>query len=461
MNSKKKILLIFISILLLSSNFLNAQRKNATQPTRILFIFDASASMYGRWQTGMKMDIAKQMLTEFLDSLQVINNLEIAFRAYGHQYFLQPQRNCQDTKLEVPFASSTTNALLIKNKLKTITPRGTTPIAYTLEQCGNDFPDNNARNIVILITDGIEECDGDPCAISRALQAKGIILKPFIIGVGLDENFAKTFECVGKFYDVSDERNFKSVLDIVISQALNNTTAQVNLLDIAGRPLETDVNMTFYDDYSGAIRYNYVHTMNSKGNPDTIILDPLSTYRMVVNTIPPVEKTGIEIIPGKHNIISVDAPQGYLNLRVNGINYKSLQAIVRKNGEMQTLNLQDFNRTEKYIMGNYDLEILSLPRLYFNNINIFQSKTTTIEIPQSGSVTIMKPSEGPGSVYVEENNQLKWVCNIKDFLTQETIPLQPGNYRVMYRPKNAKSTIYTVERKFKIDSGATTTAKLY
>ncbi len=202
--------------------------------------------------------------------------------------------------------------------------------------------------------------------------------------------------------------------------------------------------------------------MNNKGNPDTIILDPLSTYRMVVHTIPSVEKAGIEIVPGKHNIISVDAPQGFLNLKVNGsINYKSLQVIVRKNGEMQTLNIQDFNRTEKYIMGNYDLEILSLPRLYFNNINIFQSKTTTIEIPQSGSVTIMKPSEGPGSIYVEENNQLKWVCNIKDFLTQETILLQPGNYRVMYRPKNAKSTIYTVERKFKIESGSTTTAKLY
>ena len=38
---------------------------------------------------------------------------------------------------------------------------------------------------MILITDGIEECGGDH-AISIALQKKGIVLKPFVIGVGLD-----------------------------------------------------------------------------------------------------------------------------------------------------------------------------------------------------------------------------------------------------------------------------------
>jgi Ca-activated chloride channel family protein len=30
------------------------------------------------------------------------------------------------------------------------------------------------RNVIILITDGIEACDEDPCAVSRALMAKGM-----------------------------------------------------------------------------------------------------------------------------------------------------------------------------------------------------------------------------------------------------------------------------------------------
>src|SRR3954463_13867491 len=286
--------IVFAALFGTSSSTL-AQEKRPL--TRIEFVFDASYSMFGKWQSGMKMDIAKKMLSEFLDSIQKVPNLEIAFRCYGHQVPLRPERSCTDTKLEVPFGRN--NAAIIKNRLKTIIPKGTTPIAYTLEQCGGDFPSEsskNIRNIIILITDGIEECDGDPCAVSLALQKKGIVLKPFVIGIGLDQSYLNTFGCIGKFYDASSESNFKNILNIVISQALNNTTVQVNLNDQIGRPTETDVDMTFYDEQSGVIRYNYVHTINNRGVPDTVIIDPIGTYKMVVHTIPPVEKTKIELI---------------------------------------------------------------------------------------------------------------------------------------------------------------------
>jgi len=457
---KLKLIVILLLTFNLSSFELSAQQ---TKPlTRIEFVFDASFSMFGQWQSGMKMDIAKKMLTEFLDSLKNVNNLEIAFRCYGHQVPLRPERSCTDTKLEVPFTSDIrANITAIKNRLKSIVPKGTTPIAYTLEQCGNDFPtasNPNIRNIIILITDGIEECDGDPCAVSLALQKKGIVLKPFVIGIGLDQSYLNSFGCIGKFYDASSESSFKNILNIVISQALNNTTVQVNLNDQIGRPTETDVDMTFYDEATGIIRYNYMHTINNRGVPDTVVIDPIGTYKMVVHTIPPVEKTGIELVPGKHNIIAVDAPQGYINLKTVGSNPA---CIVRKNGEMQTLHIQQFNTTEKFIIGKYDLEILTLPRIKLNKVDVAQSKTTTIEIPQSGSVTIVKPSEGPGSLYVEENNKMVWVCNLNSNVTQETIILQPGRYRVEYRPRNARESIYTIEKKFKIDSGISTQVKLY
>lgn len=443
-------------------------KAQTTKPlTRIEFVFDASFSMFGQWQSGMKMDIAKKMLTDFLDSIKGVNNLEIALRCYGHQVPLRPERSCTDTKLEVPFKPSLSgNILAIKNRLKTIVPKGTTPIAYTLEQCGGDFPtpsNPNVRNIIILITDGIEECDGDPCAVSLALQKKGIVLKPFVIGIGLDQSYLNSFGCIGKFYDASNESSFKNILNIVISQALNNTTVQVNLNDQIGRPTETDVDMTFYDEQSGIIRYNYMHTINNKGVPDTIILDPLGTYKMVVHTIPPVEKKGIELVAGKHNIVAVDAPQGYINLKMSGsADYtKNLNCIIRKNGDMQTLHVQNFNATEKYIIGKYDLEILTLPRIKLDKVDVSQSKTTYIEIPQSGIVTISKPSEGPGSLYLEQNNKMVWICNLNSTLTQETIVLQPGRYRAEFRPKNAKESIYTIEKSFKIESGTATSIKLY
>lgn len=460
--SKPVFICYFFIVTLLLPSYCIAQEKHPL--TRIEFVFDASFSMFGQWQSGMKMDIAKKMLSEFLDSIQKVPNLEIALRCYGHQVPLRPERSCTDTKLEVPFARN--NGAAIKNRLKTIVPKGTTPIAYTLEQCGADFPSAssaNIRNIIILITDGIEECDGDPCAVSLALQKKGIVLKPFVIGIGLDQSYLNTFGCIGKFYDASSESNFKNILNIVISQALNNTTVQVNLNDQIGRPSETDVDLTFYDEQSGVIRYNYMHTINNKGVPDTLIIDPIGTYKMVVHTIPPVEKSKIELIPGKHNIIAVDAPQGYLNLKMSGnTEYsKNTNSIIRKNKEMQTLYVQQLNTTEKLIIGKYDLEILTLPRIKLEKVDIAQSKTTFIEIPLSGSVNISKVSEGPGSVFVEQDNKQVWVCNLNNSLLQETIVLQPGRYRIEYRPKNAKEAIYTVERFFKIELGTSTPVKLY
>lgn len=460
MKIRQKIL--FLPLLLLAFIFTN--NINAQQPpqkTRILFVFDASQSMYARWENGSKMQIATRLLGEMVDSLEDVDNVQLALRVYGHQYSVVPgNRNCKDTKLEVPFADH--NHQKIRDKLSGIRPRGTTLIAYALEQAANDFTAcNNCRNIIILITDGIEECDGDPCAVALGLQKNGVTLKPFVIGLGLEPEIIDAFKCVGNYYDARNEKSFKNVLGIVISQALNNTTAQVNLLDVMNRPTETNVAMTFYDSFSGEARYNFIHTMDHKGNPDTIPIDPLGKYDLVVHTIPPKRKNDIELVPGTHNIIAVASPQGDLELKMNGFNeYKDLKAIVRKGNEMKTLNIQDFNKVEKYIVGSYDLEILTLPRTYIKDVNIDQSYTTTIQIPQPGIASINKGAKGYGSIFKENGDVLEWVCNLSKINTRESIVLQPGNYRVVFRPINAKLSIYTEDKHFEIISGQSTTVEL-
>ncbi len=421
---------------------------------------DASQSMYGRWQSDMKINIARKLLINLLDSIQDLKNIELALRVYGHQYSFPPQV-CNDTRLLVPFSEN--NIPSIKQKLKTLVPKGTTPIAYSLEQAGSDFPAcDNCRNIIVLITDGIEECDGDPCAVSRSLQKKGIILKPFIIGIG--KNFSDAFDCVGTYFDASNERDFSKALNVVISQALNSTTAQVNLLDEYGKPTETDVAMTFYDNYSGLIKYDYIHTMNNKGIPDTLFIDPLMAYNIVVHTIPPREVDNVTLTPGKHTIIAISTPQGYLDLKMDNKDktVRDLRCIVRQNGKTVTLNVQQFGTVEKYITGIYDLEVLSLPRIYINDVEIKQSHTTTIEIPLPGIAVIEKKASGYGGIFLEENNELTLEYNFRDSAGQrETIVLQPGSYRVIYRSKYSKKSVYTVEKAFVVESGKTVNVKLY
>lgn len=443
---------LFLFFIACISNIYSQQVKKQKAPTltRIEFLFDASQSMYGRWQSGAKIDIARLLMNKVLDSLRYIDNIELALRVYGHQKPYPPQ-DCDDSRLEVPFSKG--NISSIQQVLKNLIPKGTTPIAKSLELCGNDFPQSPSRNIIILVTDGIEECGGDPCAISQALQKKGIFLKPFVIGMGIDESWKKTFECVGRYFDATNEVTFKQALDVVISQALNSTTMQVNLLDMAHNPTETNVNMTFYDRWNGEIKYNFIHTLNSKGNPDTLVIDPLPIYKIVVHTIPSVSLDSVSLTPGKHTIVGIDAPQGFLTLKFDGASeVKKPLAIVRQHGEMKTLNVQDFNTTEKYIVGKYDLEILTLPRINLENIDISQSKTTTLQIPRPGMVTIISNNQGYGSIYVEDKGNLKWIYNLDDNLNKETIVLQPGKYHVVYRSKNSKESIYTIEKDFSIVS---------
>ncbi|MBK7309288.1 MAG: VWA domain-containing protein [Sphingobacteriaceae bacterium] len=451
----------FVLLFILTSSFVTL-RSQVTN--RILFIFDDSYSMYAPWSSSnSKIDVAKKVMAEFLDSLKNIPDLEIALRCYGHQTYFRPTRDCKDTKLEVPFAPVKTNYLKVKQRILKLDPTGTTPIAYSLGECAADFtPKENVRNLVILITDGIEECGGNPCEVSLQLQKKGIFLKPFVIGVGLNVNFADVFACMGKFYDVSNELNFKDVLKLVTTEALTQTTVQVDLLDITKKPSESDVDMTFYIAGTNTVKYNYLHTINVKGNPDTLVLDPDLQYDLVVHTIPPIEKKNISITRGKHNTIPLNAPQGFLKLELDGPIGKNFPAtVVRKAGDMTTLIVQDFGKTEKLIVGKYDLEILTLPRIKMNDVEIKQSITNSIKIPTSGLAYIKKLSEGFGSIYTDDGKNVEWVYNLNQKLTNEIIYLQPGKYKVVFRYQNAKETVQTFERNFEIKSGLTQNVQLY
>lgn len=443
---------VLLFLKLFSAYSQSEQSFTPRQLTRILFVFDASQSMAGTWESDEKINIARQILIELVDSLQKIDHVQMALRVYGHQSPVPPQ-DCSDTKLEVPFGINT--ASKIRQKLRFISPKGTTPIAHSLEMSVNDFPPcDHCRNIIILITDGIEACDGDPCKVSEKLQKNGIILKPFVIGIGIDPGFRETFDCVGYYYNALQEHKFKETLGFVINQVLNSTTAQVNLLDENGEPTETNVNMTFYDSFSDRIVYNYVHTMNNKGVPDTLEIDHLINYRIKIHTIPPIEIDSVTIVPGKHSIIPIDAPQGYLVVKTNyGKEYEGLNFIVRKHSEMQTLHNQLLGHVEKYLIGSYDIEVPTIPRLFINDIKVLQSHTTTVEVPEPGIVAFLANTNGYGSIYLMKEKDQEWVINLNPALRQQNILMQPGLYRIVWRPAGSKNTLFTITREFEVEAG--------
>jgi len=429
--------------------------------SRILFIFDASNSMAGEWDGARKIDIAREILFEMVDSMEQMTNVEMALRIYGHQSPVPPQ-DCSDTKLEVPFSPN--NASRIRKKLEFINPKGTTPIARSLELAPGDFPScGNCRNIILLITDGVEACDGDPCRVSLRLQRQGIILRPFVIGIGTDPGFRETFNCIGEYYDAPSKNEFRKALDVVITEALNTTSAQVNLLDTYMRPTETDVNVVFYDRFSGVIRYNMIHTLNSKGIPDTLSLDHLSTYTVMAQSIPPVTLDSVKLITGHHNIIGLDAPQGNLHVRTSrGKAYDNEKILVKQAGDPRTINIQEMGNIGKYIVGHYDLEIPIYPLMIIKDVEILQSYTTTVEILAPGFVTFNAQQPGAGALYqLTSNGDQIWVMNLLENMRSQGFYLQPGIYRVVFRRGDLKSTSFSIVKDFEVKQGSSETIKLF
>ncbi len=449
--------------LLLLAPLLTFAQTGKQQPalTRILFVMDASNSMNAFWEKEPKINAARSILLEALVPLESAPNVEVALRLYGHQTRIEPgKQDCDDTRLEVPFGPH--QGAAIRKVMTEVRCLGTTPIARSLEKAANDFPDTKARNVIILITDGIEACDEDPCAVSRALQSKGIILKPFVIGIGLEDAGKFSLKCVGNYYDASTPEMFDRVLKVVIDQALNNTTTQLLLVADDSRPTETDVPVTFYDQRTGQQRYNFVHTMNLRGEPDTLSIDPVFTYRIVTHTVPPSVKENVTIEPGRHNTIALAAGRGTLELRTESgmATTETIDCIVRQHGSTATLNVQHINSGLLYRTGTYDLEFLTLPRLMIPDVNIKQSTTTPVRIPQSGVLNVNCTTPGPGSILLKEGSELRWVVDLDRNISRNQFRLLPGDYKVVRRSSNAHQTAFSVEKDITIKSGQSTNLDL-
>lgn len=428
--------------------------------TRILFILDASNSMNARWGTQTRIEAAKELLAKTVDDLKDVPNLEIGLRVYGHQSpITATYQDCNDTKLEVPFGEN--NFDRVKSRVKSIQAKGTTPIARSLEAAAGDFPDNKTRNVIILITDGLEACDNDPCVIAKKLKDKGVNVTPFVIGLGMDLSYLEKFRCIGNYEDAETRESFEKVLQNVVQKALLNTTVQINLNDVSGAPTETDVTMFLYEAGTTNLKYTFTHTINRFGNPDTLVIDPALKYDLVVNTTPRVEKKNIEIKRNVHNTIEVDAPQGYIRLRyLNAAKPYQVDARIMQDGNTSTLNVQKIETKDKYLVGTYTVEILTLPRIYVT-VNVEQSSTSDINIKAPGFFSYTGINRITGQIFMKnDNGTWDWVTNLEENSKNGRIQLQPGEYRMVYRQVDLKSSTYTIQNDFRINSNSTTTIKL-
>ncbi|AOP36179.1 hypothetical protein A0128_18670 [Leptospira tipperaryensis] len=174
-----------------------------------LFIIDASGSMNEYLGIYQKIHLAKKHVSRYVSSLPA--QTDIGFLAYGNRV-----PGCSSSRLYHPLEAG--NPDTFKNRLFGLTPAGATPLAESIRIAGNLISQRKKETEIILVTDGVESCYGDPKKELQILKQKGIPFKFHVLGLGLKPNEEQqmkmlTEEGDGTYFGIEDDSSFHLALD--------------------------------------------------------------------------------------------------------------------------------------------------------------------------------------------------------------------------------------------------------
>ncbi len=241
----------------------------------IEIVVDASRSMWGRMEGEPKMTVAKQTLLSV--SEQFPGHSRMALRAYGNRSDSK-QRDCNDSELLVEFGRNNHGALA--NAIEGLAPLGQTPLAYALNQAGEDFRAIDGEKAVVLVTDGIESCGGDPVAEARRLKEEGVSIH--VIGFGMGSSVDEDTASLDAIAQAADGRFFMAGSAEELKYALAGSV---------GTPFKI---------------YDGVRMVGSSvlGSDEPILL-PEGQYLVELETSPPQE-VAVSLVPGEKLTLTLE-----------------------------------------------------------------------------------------------------------------------------------------------------------
>ena len=152
----------FITTLLFLATTLVATAQD--RPSAIL-VLDASGSMWGQIEGVNKIVIAREVVGDLLGTLPEDQALGLV--AYGHR----TKGDCGDIEL---LYEPGTDRQAIADAVNGLNPKGKTPLSAAVLQAAEALKYTEEAATVILVSDGIETCDVDPCALGRQLEETGV-----------------------------------------------------------------------------------------------------------------------------------------------------------------------------------------------------------------------------------------------------------------------------------------------
>jgi len=226
MNSKPTSYFIAVSTCLtlaLLTGLVHAQesKQASSNSSQAIIIFDGSGSMWGKVNGEQKINIAKKVVRDLVDGLD--NSVELGLMAYGHR----KKGDCDDIELLIKPGPLNKKAFIAA--VDAIQPKGKTPLTAAVEKAAEVLKYQEQRASVILISDGLETCDRDPCEAAKALAAAGLDFKAHVIGFDLRAEDLEKIECLarntgGEFLAATDADTLAAALSVAVNKAVEDAT---------------------------------------------------------------------------------------------------------------------------------------------------------------------------------------------------------------------------------------------
>ena len=228
---------------------------NTQQPATML-VLDASGSMWGQIGGKPKIAIAREAVDSMLNGW---NGGDLGLMAYGHNR----KGDCAD--IQVLQAVGPNTATGIRKQVNALNPRGMTPITESVRRAAEQLRYTEHRATVILVSDGEETCNADPCALGKELEAAGVDFTAHVVGFDIEQGSKahRQLQCLaantgGRYVDAKDAGELNRAL-----QSVASGEPRGNPSDMTGRIYDTTFGQLTIDAWNkDSIAGRYAGTAN-------------------------------------------------------------------------------------------------------------------------------------------------------------------------------------------------------
>jgi Ca-activated chloride channel homolog len=221
-----------------------------TPKARAMLVLDASGSMWGQIGGKSKIEIAREVIGDLMADWD--QGVHLGLSAYGHR----SKGDCNDIETLVK-AGPDTNATIV-GIVNQLNPKGKTPLSASVKMAAEELGYSEEPATVILVSDGIENCGIDPCALGRSLEATGIDFTAHVIGFDVRPEDRAGLICLaentgGKFLSAGTASELTNALQQVAEEVRTGADSVYVIIDNSGERYQGDVTWhVFATDEAGA-----------------------------------------------------------------------------------------------------------------------------------------------------------------------------------------------------------------